>query len=68
MAVDTPKQAKGHIASSKRHGTSTEDLLSIGMMCKSISSLYNVDLTAWVEIMEAAEKESTQGESNPYEY
>ncbi|BFZ58264.1 hypothetical protein PYCC9005_005326 [Savitreella phatthalungensis] len=65
-AVDTPKQAKGHIDSSKRHGASRDELLQAAFMANSIAQLEGIKLKHWEEIMDAAD--STQAStSTPYD-
>lgn len=66
MAVDTPKQAIGHIASSRRQGVTTHELLNVGILTRSIAELYQIKLRTWDAIMEAVDSEE-RTESNPYE-
>lgn len=49
-AVDTPKQAKGHIGSSKRHGATKEELWQAAYMANSIAQLEGVRLKHWEEV------------------
>ena len=50
-AVDTPKQAKGHIGSSKRHGATKEELWQVAFMASSIAQLENVKLKHWEQVI-----------------
>lgn len=67
MAVDTPKQAIGHIDSSRAQGVTNDELLNTGIMVRSIAELYGIKLKHWESIMEKAEKESPRDNRNPYE-
>ncbi|ORY80875.1 meiosis protein SPO22/ZIP4 like-domain-containing protein [Protomyces lactucae-debilis] len=49
LAVDTPKQAIGHIESSLRHGATKDDLLEVGKMVRLIAEMYDVKLKHWME-------------------
>ncbi|CCG80629.1 Putative uncharacterized protein [Taphrina deformans PYCC 5710] len=66
MAVDTPKQAIGHIDSSRRQGATKGDLLNVGIMVRSIAEMYNVKLTKWELIMETVDTDVVN-DRNPYE-
>lgn len=66
MAVDTPKQAIGHIGSSRNQGVTTEELLNVGIMMRSIAELYQIKLENWESIMEYVESEK-ESDRNPYE-
>lgn len=66
MAVDTPKQAIGHIDSSKRHGVTSEELLNVGVLVRDIAAMYDVKLSNWETIMEQAELDDSS-QQNPYE-
>jgi hypothetical protein len=50
LAVDTPKQAIGHIDSSRRHGASKEDLLHVADMVRLISQMYDIKLKHWTQV------------------
>lgn len=66
MAVDTAPQAFGHVGSSRNQGVSTEDLLNVGILVRSIAELYSIKLQHWDSIMEYVESEKTD-DRNPYE-
>lgn len=66
MAVDTPKQAIGHIDSSRRQGVTSEELLNVGILVRSIAELYNVRLKHWESIMETVDSGEINNH-NPYE-
>lgn len=66
MAVDTPKQAIGHIGSSRRQGVSKQELLDTGVMVRTIAELYDVKLKHWEHIMETTDSDSTT-DKTPYE-
>lgn len=66
LAVDTPKQAIGHIDSSRKQGVSNEELLNVGIMVRSIAEVQSVRLKHWESVMEVADSDHSTG-ANPYE-
>lgn len=66
MAVDTPKQAIGHIDSSRRQGVTSEELLNVGILVRSIAELYDIRLKHWESIMETVDSGEVNNH-NPYE-
>lgn len=66
LAIDTPKQAIGHIDSSRKQGVSNEELIDVGIMVRSIAEMYNIKLKHWESVMERADSDESNGK-NPYE-
>lgn len=66
MAVDTPKQAIGHIDSSLRQGSTRQELLDVGVMVRTIAEMYGIKLRHWESVMETVDSGQAQ-EKNPYE-
>lgn len=66
LAIDTPKQAIGHIDSSRKQGVMTHELIEVGIMVRSIAEMYNISLKHWETVMERAASDEVNGQ-NPYE-